>query len=82
MGGLEGCDTLDELAHGRPRHLRIFLGRAGQCRLELMAEVRQGLQIRGMDTPCPETGFVIAELALDGRQVASGLLALRCSAAD
>ena len=59
MGGLEGFDALDELAHGRLRRLGTLLGGAGQRGLQLVAEVRQGLQIRRMGKPGAQPGFII-----------------------
>ena len=76
MGGVQGLEALDERAHGRPRRLGTVLGGAGQRGLQLVAQARQGLQIRGMGKPCAQTGFIVSQLALGDRQVASGLVVL------
>ena len=59
MGGMEGLEALDKVAHRGQRPLGLLVRRAGQCGLELGAQARQGLQIRGMGKSCPQPGFIV-----------------------
>lgn len=82
MGSVQGLEALDQCFHGEPRRLGIVLCGAGQRGLQLVAECRQSLQIRGMGKPCPQTRVVILALAPGDSEVARDRVALRCSAAD
>src|SRR5439155_23182017 len=78
----EGLEALDERSDRGERAIGTFLGCAGECGLQLVAERREFLQIPCMGKPCAQARFVVPELTLGDGEVAGGLVALRRRGAE